>query len=290
MKRFVSSMVAVCAATASVAVAQMPTAPPKVISIYREEVKPARGISHTAVEASLAQLWAKNGAQPYMALSAVTGNATDVLFVSSYAGWDAVDKDMAAYDKGAASSEFAQLAKQEAELVTSAKATMAVFREDLSYNPGKLMEQLPHGRYVWIRTVRAKPGHAMDFAEMQKLNIKTHVDAKMDEAWVGYQVVAGAQNGTFLFFQVASSLAEEEGSEKAHKAMRDAAGADFAAAMKKHADEDLASDQADLYALSPKMSHVTKEFAAADAEFWTPKPATAPAARKVATKKEEKKP
>ena len=115
VKRSVSSLFVVCIAAASSAVAQAPAGPPKVIMIYREEVKPARGSLHAAVEAGFAQVWSKAGAQPYLAMTAVTGSVTEALFISAYPSWEAVDKDMAAFEKGSSTPEFTALSKQEAD-------------------------------------------------------------------------------------------------------------------------------------------------------------------------------
>ena len=289
MKKTVSSLFAVCVATASAAFAQAPSTPPKVLMIYREDVKPARGHEHGVLEASFAQHWSRAGVQPYLAMTGVTGPTTDALFISAYPTWESVDQDMAAFDKGAASSEFGALQKQEAELISGARQTLGVYREDLSYNTDKIMPLVPLSRYAWIRTTRVKPGHGSDFVELQKAIIKAHADAKMDECWATYQVIGGAQTGTYLFFQFSKTLAETEASDTAHKAMRDAAGPEFKAMMKKHTEEDIAYDQDDVYAFSPRMSHPAKEFVAADPAFWTPKPAAAVAAKKAAPKKEEKK-
>jgi hypothetical protein len=46
-----------------------------------------------------------------------------------------------------------------------------------------------------------------------------------------------------------------------------------------------AHTESNLYAISPEKSHVSKEFAAGDPEFWTPKP---PAPMKVAAKESGK--
>jgi hypothetical protein len=197
---------------------------------------------------------------------------------------------MAAFDKGASTAEFAALEKQEADLITNAKQTLAAYRADLSYNADKISNMVPHSRYAWIRTTRVKPGHGSDFVEMQKAIIKEHADAKMDESWATFQVVGGAQSGTFISFQFSKTLAEEEASHAAHKAMHDAAGAEFAARMKKHIENDIAYDQSDLFAFSPKMSHPSKASIAADPAFWTPKPTPSMRTKKAAPKNEEKKP
>jgi hypothetical protein len=47
------------------------------------------------------------------------------------------------------------------------------------------------------------------------------------------------------------------------------------------------SSSSQVFAFSPKMSYVSKEFASGDPDYWTPKPAAA--AKVPAMKKEEKK-
>jgi len=62
-------------------------------------------------------------------------------------------------------------------------------------------------------------------------------------------------------------------------AIREAMGEANAAAMLKTSAEVTASSESFLFALNPRMSYVSKEFAAADPEFWAPKPPPKPVAQ-----------
>jgi hypothetical protein len=76
-----------------------------------------------------------------------------------------------------------------------------------------------------------------------------------------------------------------------HKKYREGLSTEMKAKLKQHASDDVTLDQRDLYSFNPKESLVSKEFAAADPEFWSPKPAAPKAAgKKGAEKAEAKKP
>jgi hypothetical protein len=263
----------------------MPTAPAQVIWVFKEDVKPARGSLHQAVEQGYTQHWAKSGVRPYLALDSISGNASETMFVSSYPTWQAFEDDFKTYGKASSGPEYAALAKQEAELVSGVRAMVATYREDLSYRGDRLVQQLPQARYVMVRTIRVKPGHEESFSDVQHEVIKTHAEAKMDEEWVIYEVVAGAPAGTYLFFQPVKSLQDQAAIDDMHKTYLAGLSADFKARRRQVAENDIAFEQRDLYAFNPNASHVSTQFAAASPEFWTPKTAVAKAAEKVGAEK-----
>jgi hypothetical protein len=78
-----------------------------------------------------------------------------------------------------------------------------------------------------------------------------------------------AQNDDLLNLRDLLHEAEGEGTERMQQIARAA----------------YARTESNLYAISPEKSHVSKEFAAGDPEFWTPKP---PAPMGVAAKKSGK--
>jgi len=242
-----------------------------VIWVFREDVKPARGNLHATVEHGYTQHWAKSGVKPYLALDAISGNASETMFVSSYPTWQAFEEDFAAYGKASSGPEFASLAKQEADLVNGVRAMVATYREDLSYHGDRLVQQLPQARYVMMRTIRVKPGHEENFADVQHEVIKTHAEAKMDEEWVIYQVQAGAPAGTYLFFQPIKSLKDVTALNDMHKTYLDGLSADLKTKRRQLEENDINFEQRDLFAFNPKESYVSTQFASAAPEFWTPK-------------------
>lgn len=267
-KPFFLCAVSLGAALALPSSAEPPTNPPKVLWMFREEVKPARGAAHTAVEQGIARHFGKAGMQPYFALEALTGSATDVLFVSSYDSWDQVEKDLQVLGKATAQPAFLALARQEAELVNSTKGTLAVLREELSYRGEKLLADMPHSRYVAVMTMRVKPGHGEEFTEYQKANVKAHAEASMDESWLVYEVIGGAPMGTYLLFQPFKSFADVAANDEMHRNFRKGLSAETKALFKKAMAEDLQMGQWDYFTINPKQSNPPKEFLAIAPDFW----------------------
>jgi hypothetical protein len=75
-----------------------------------------------------------------------------------------------------------------------------------------------------------------------------------------------------------SSLKTMDDAATRGKALRDALGEEAAAAVLKTSAEVTASSESFLFAFNPRMSSVSKEFAAADPDFWTPRPPPKPVA------------
>src|SRR5207253_4203385 len=132
--------------------------------IYREDTKPARGSAHQRVEHGLAQYWAKNKVQPFLAVEAVSGVATEVMFFSGYDSLASMEKDYALFGKASSGAEYDALEKQEADLVNSVRSMVAVLRPDMSYHSERFMSVMPQSRYFSIETFRARLGHDADFA------------------------------------------------------------------------------------------------------------------------------
>jgi hypothetical protein len=146
--------------------------PPKVLWIFREDVKVAKGMAHGRVEHAFAQLWAKGGVQPSLAMEAMSGNPTEILFVSGYDSFASFEKDYQTYGKvisGPMKMEYEALTKQESELVNSARSIVVILRPELSYRAAQIMTGLPKARYAEITVVRTRPGKGESFAAGAKL-------------------------------------------------------------------------------------------------------------------------
>src|SRR2546428_10890457 len=117
MKRTVCFLLAISAVLLGAVCAAAQTAPqlPKVLWIYREDTKPARGSAHERVERGFAQHWAKNKVEPFLALEAVSGNMTEVMFLSGYGSLAAMEKDYQNFGKASNGAEYEALQRQEAE-------------------------------------------------------------------------------------------------------------------------------------------------------------------------------
>jgi hypothetical protein len=289
MKRSVCLLLAVSAVLLGTVCATAQTAPqlPKVLWIYREDVKPARGSAHEKVERGLAEHWAKNKAGPFLAVEAVSGAATEVMFLSGYDSLAAMEKDYQTFNKASSGAEYDALERQEAELVNSVRSIVAVLRPDMSYRPERFMGAIPQSRYFNIETFRVRLGHDADFAAGGKLFVNAFEKLKREQPYAMYQVIMGAPEGTYLLFTPMKSFKEADDEFANQGALMQAIGEDNMKNLMKSTGDVFLSMESNIYAFNPNMSNVPKEVAAADPKFWTPKPM---AKRVPAVKKEGAKP
>jgi hypothetical protein len=127
-------------------------------------------------------------------------------------------------------------------------------------------------RVYSILTVRMRPGHGSAFAEIAK-HYAASVAGSGAVGWRAYEVMTGAPAGTYLVFSSFPSWAAVDANEAAWGKAMASAGAHLAEAGKL-AKESIMSSDSRYFEVSPGMSLVSKEMAAAD-PFWAPKaPAT----------------
>ena len=288
MKKSVYLLLAVSAVLLGSVVASAQTQPqlPKVLWIYREDGKPARGAAHQKVEHGLAQYWAKNKVQPFLAMEAVSGNATEVMFLSGYDSLASMEKDYQAFGKAASGAEYEALERQEAELVNGVRSMVAILRPDLSYHPERLMGVLPHCRYFNIETFRVRLGKDEEFGATGKMFQNAFEKLKQEQPYVFYQVLMGAPEGTYLLFSPLKSFKEVDDDFANQKAFMEAFGEENMKALTKATGDVILTMESNIYAFNPMMSNVSKEFAAGDTKFWAPKPVAkkAPAPKKEGAK------
>ena len=99
-------------------------------------------------------------------------------------------------------------------------------------------------------------------------------------AWV-YSVNSGAPTGTYLILSAMDSLKTMD-APPAGMSMAEAFGPDNQARYNKLTAETVISSESTMFAINPSISNPSKEFIAADPDFWAPKPK--PAAAKPAAK------
>jgi hypothetical protein len=247
----------------------------QVLVITREDVKPGKGMAHEQIEKGFARALAKHKVQPYLAMEALSGTSGEAMFISGYASFAEFEKDNQAIGKavnGPSKAEFAGLDQQEADTVSGMQTWVAVYRPDLSYRADHLMSMLPQSRYFQVLNFRVRMGRDDDFAEGSKLYLGAFEKLKSERAYVMYQVVMGAPAGTYLLFTPLKSLKELDDEMAGEKVFMEAMGAENMQRLEKRSGDVFLSTKADLYAFNPEMSNVSKEFAAGDPKYWTPKP------------------
>ena len=277
MKKYLFFLLASCLliSTSIPAFAQAPL-PPKILLIVREDIKTGMMGPHAIEANNVSQIYAK-AKSPWhrLAMTPVAGNENEVTYFwgfDSFADMEKSNKDLDGIGV-TYKADFDRNRHEGDDYHSSQRDSIAVLREDLSYNPGVDIAKM---RYMRMQTIRVKPGHGREFEEGRKMANAVHVKAKIDEHMAVYQIMGGAQNGTYLVIIPWASL-EGMATIPHGKNYWDAMGDDNREKTEKIESEAVVFTSTDVYAFAPHLSYASERMIASDPGFWTLKPMSAPA-------------
>lgn len=281
MKKLLSySVFCICLGSTWLAQAQQAMmSPPNVLVIGREVIKPGKGAIHEKWEAGWPKAFAKaNWSQHYLAMSSMTGQGR-ALYLTGYESMAAWEKDFQAIGKNAAlTAELDMLAAKDGEYLEELRTATFAYMPELSYKPDV---PVAGTRYFLIVSIQLKPGHGDHFVATRKLAREAHEKAGLADHFAVYRLTAGRSSDFYLIFIPMKSLAEMDAFSTVHgKAYQEALGEDGQKKMSDFSAQGVESTELQLFALSPKMSYVSKEWMDADPDFWKPAPVVKPAAKK----------
>jgi len=268
----------------SLCAAQEKSGPPKVLTIFREFVKPGKaGMVHEKAESAFVQAFTKaNWPTHYLAVTSLSGKPR-ALFLIGYDSFAAWEKDNQATEKNEAlSAALDRASMADGELLSGADGGTFVYREDQSLRAGTV--HIAQMRYFEISVFHVKPGHRKDWDEAVKL-VTAAYEKMPDVRWATYEAVYGAPSGTYVIFTPMKSLAVVDKMFAQNKEFMAAMGE---AGMKRLMELEVAaieSSESNLFQFAPKMSYVADDWVKMDPDYWKPK-----AAKPAGEKKMEKKP
>jgi hypothetical protein len=256
-------------ASAAIAAAQNagPPAPPNVLVIQREYLKPGKaGAIHVKSEGNFIK--ASNDAKwptRYIAMDSLSG-PTRALFMFAYDSFEAYGKDQEAQNANAtfgAAIDSAALA--DGELLTRNDTQAFVYHAEMSLHAAV---DVPHQRYWEFTSFHVKPGHEEEWNEL----VKMYVDgfSKFPDAhWATYESKWGENNGgLWVIINPMRTLGEVDKGMADGKAFFAAQGE----AKMKHAGELAAacidSVQTNLFVVNAKESYVDAGWAKAAPEIY----------------------
>ncbi len=273
MRRFVTLAAVFAVALPLLAAAQSAGPTPKLLIIYREDVKPGKTLAHAKMETAWTQALLRiNWPTPMLALTSMSG-PDQVWFTIGYDTFADLEKGTKLEESSAG---FAQIRQQygpsESDFLDSSRSMIAVLQPELSY---KTDFDLTATRYFRVRTVRIPSGHGEDWTAMRKLLVAAFTKANTGGPLIVYRVAIGAPSGTYLIFAPYKSLAELDQQVN----MREIMGGDFDKFAELATKASVSTEDA-LFSINNRMSLPAKEWVAADPTFWRPKPMVAKAAAK----------
>lgn len=277
------------------AAAQTP-GPPLVLQIVREDIKPGMMEPHSKEANATVRIWAKAKSPHHrLALVPVAGNENEVTYLWPFESMAAFGKAQQDLDRIGETykADFDRNRHTGEDYHSAQRDMVARLRPDLSYNGGSV--DIARCRFMRVETIRVRPGHASEFEEGRMIMKAAHEKAKVDENMAVYQVMGGAQSGTYIVLIPWKSLAEADGAQPPPhgKAYQEALGESGAKKMASLSSDSIAFNDVNIYAFNPQLSYAVKAWVDADPGYWTLKAITtsssAPAKKKAPAKAEEKK-
>jgi hypothetical protein len=249
-------------------VAAQEPGPPKIISVFVEEIKPGRTAAHQRVEAGYPRAFKDAKASPYIAMTSISGRS-EAWFLVGFDSYEAMEKENQHIEKNAKlSAALARLDEQDAPFRANQRAMILRYREDLSYQPGVNLAEM---RYFQVITFRVRPGHVRSFVEARRMSKSHHEQAKVDEHYAIFQADSGLPAGTFMMFIPRKSLKELD-TDPHTKEYQDAVGDEGRKKLDKMSSEDVLVVETSIFAFSPSMSYPSEALLKGDPAFWKPKP------------------
>jgi len=253
--------------------------PPQVLRIIRQSIKPGTSAEHEKIGANVARgvARAKYPAN-FLALNSISG-LPETWILESHDSFASVEAASTFVENTPAVKWWlGQNEAQSGATVTEVRRMLAIYRADLSYRGDQFALNMPKTRYMSVVLVRLLPARDGQFAEAVRLVKGAYEKSGSDQPLVIYQVISGAPGPSYLFFAPMVSLKAMDDAPARGKAMREALGEDNAAKALKSSAEVTAASESFLFSLNPRLSYVSKEFAAVDPDFWIPKPPPKPPA------------
>lgn len=287
MRKFLGCCLLLCPVFAGVGtvVAQdhAAMAPPKVLVIIREFVKPGKsGAIHAKSESAFVNaMAAANWPQHYFAMDSLTGQPRS-LFLVGYDSFEAWEKDNRATEKNTSlSAALSRAGAADGELLTSIETSAFAYREEMSFQAGVDIAKM---RYFDISRWKVRPGHDKDWEALVKMYKDGYAKAVPDAHWAIFEDTYGKDSsGTFLVISPMKSLSEVDKGFGDSKKFVESMGEDGMKKLSELMATTVDTVEGNLFAFNPTESYALPEWVKSDPEFWKTKPPAPP-------KKSEKKP
>lgn len=263
-------------ANANTATASEPKmAAPPVLWIERETIVPGKMETHNAVVRQILRQYERQHI-PFRALGMTQElpDANEVMFLIHFESFAEIDDFAKAF---AASPEnfrktMQSLEAQEDELHAKKQSMLAAFRPDLSYHADAA--SVAKARMIWMCQFVVPAGHIPEYEADAKFAISVSEKAKLDQHFLVYQTVAGAESQTFIVLRPLKSFAEwDEGAAAARKVastLDEAGKKRLAHIWKDQSVQGPGESMERLYFLRPDLSATSDKFAMFDPGFWHP--------------------
>jgi len=156
----------------------------------------------------------------------------------------------------------------EDDATAPSRTMIALYRPGLSYRPDQAIRMYPKARYFQVSIYRIRPGADSDFADLVRLRRQALDSVNLNRPDIAYQVISGAESGTYVFLGPLVSLATlDSGLANSPVYADGVADASVEARRKITADGEMSRENL-LFRIDPRISNVSEAFASDESEFW----------------------
>jgi hypothetical protein len=244
--------------------------PPKFLNMIHQELKPGRSGEYDELETSLVRIYNRENIPNYwLELESMAG-PSEVLYLNLFDSADEMGKAMDALNAGLAADPKLQPMQDRLlqDNVSSTNSVLGVRRDDMGYRANSI--DFSKMRMLRLTTIFAHPGYERAFAEAEWSLSGAQEKANAKVAWAVYEVTAGLPEPAFVIVTPMQSLAGVDDALETNQALQKADGGALEQHLQELARIAYGANDSRLYSVHPKASHVSKEFAAGDPNFWSP--------------------
>src|SRR4029077_18527255 len=248
--------------------------PPKYLNIVHQELKPGRAGAYDEMESSIARIYNRENIPVFwVELESITG-PSEVLYLNLFDSSEEMAKAMDALNAGlAAHPELVQMQDRLLQENTSNGTTvLGVRRDDMGYRAKSI--DFSKMRVLRLSTVFAHAGYERAFMETEWSLSEASEKVHAQSAWAVYEVVGGLPEPSFVIVTPMPSLQQIDDIFETNESFKKSEGGALQQHLQELARIAYGTSDTRLFSVGPKMSHVSKKFAAGD-DFWAP--ATIPA-------------
>ena len=242
-------------------------APPYIVVLVHQDVPAGKAAERQKLEASVARACDRLGAPSFwIALQSLTGQQQSLSF-DPFDSYEHVGQAHAEWSQFfAAHPDLGKIQEEINGLLLSERTSIAVRRDDLGYLAETI--DLSEARFMRVHEIHVFPGHESDAAEAFKILADAYAKIQADTPWVVYEVNVGTPSPTFVVFIPMSEFKQNDDLLSWNLNLMEAEGEQGRETLQRIAREAYATTESNLYAVSPEMSHVSKDFAVTDPDFW----------------------
>jgi hypothetical protein len=242
-------------------------APPNVVLLVNQDFPAGKAAERQKFLVNISRACDRLGAPSYwIDLQSLTGTQQAISF-DPFDSYEQVGQANAEWRRFfAAHPDLARMQDGIDALLLNQRTSIAVRRDDLGYLAEAI--DLSEARYMRVHEIHLFPGHENDAAEAFKILADAYAKIQADTPWVVYEVNVGMPSPTFVVFLPMSELRQNDDLLAWNLDLMEAEGEQGRDTLQRIAREAYATTESNLYAVSPEMSHVSKDFAGADPDFW----------------------